>query len=435
VNFYREPSTDGYLLRSVLGMEEWVDLARVWVRAICLFGNDVLAVCGGHVFLIKDTGTWTDIGTIGDSVETSVAVNTGYATIVAGGKYYTLKDNTLTEVSVVTLGAYTVVSELNGRRVAWSALTDPTTFPGLNFRSAELNDDPVTRLEVFAETLIVLKSSGFERWGLTGAADADAIANIAGAMVETGLLSFPLLVHFQNGFAFAATDGRIHAWNGAALQPISNPPVEVALSDLQPQVMFYYSRRGHGFICVKMKESPAWCYDVATGEWHEREEDGAAWSASCSVQKDGVWIVGTDFGKLVKMTTLCEDWAKPMVRRAVSKMLNNEARFRVGLVEAFTRKGVDLQSSIPGVLSGSDGDLSDGTGTLGYYDGDEAKITLRTSHDGVVFGPEKVRSLGAAGHYADRITWRQLGQFRRLAIELTLSCRNDVPLLASVGVQ
>jgi len=443
VNFYREPSgAGGYVLRATPGLTEFADLGRVWVRAMTVLNEEMIVVCGGHVFAVSADGLARDLGNIGDSEETAIATNTGYATIVAAGKYWTLKDDILTNVSVgfdvasvVTIGSYTVVSELGGRRVAWSGLADPTTFNGLDFRSAETNDDDVLRLAVVAETLVVLKVSGFERWGVTGKSGPDAITSITGGMVETGLREFGLLTLFPNGMAFASTDGRMYVWNGAALQPVSTPTVEYAIDKKGPRRVFYYAQRGHSFICLQMTYGASWCYDIATGEWHERDQDDGPWAVSTAILHNGVWYAGTDTGQIAVLSDTCADFGRPLVRRAVSKMLEPDRRVILSLVEAFTRKGLDWQDGTSGVLVGTSGTLATGIHPLGWNDTGPAQITLRTSPDGVIFGPEKVRSLGEAGHYADRIAWRQLGQFRRCAIELSLSSLSDIPLRAEIEVQ
>jgi hypothetical protein len=177
--------------------------------------------------------------------------------------------------------------------------------------------------------------------------------------------------------------------------------------------MFYYEERGHGFICIAFRDCPAWCYDTATGEWHERAENGLAWSARASVRQNGVWYVGTDGGRIASLSEQCLDFGAPMVRRYVSRTLDPGRRVRLAMVEAFPRIAGDVQGA---------GDLS------------AASVTLRTSRDGIEFGSPKARQVGPVGAYDTRLTWRELGQFRRATVELSQSSAVDVPLLAELDV-
>lgn len=314
--------------------------------------------------------------------------------------------------SVAYLGGYVIVSDYDTRVFGWSALADPETWSGLDFASAEITPDPIIRLVAFKDALYIFKASGFERWAVTGAGGPDAFQRIGGAQEEPGLKDYGLIVTFPNGLAYVGSDGRVYVFG---VGPISTPPVEVAIARQDPQRMFYYEQRGHGFICLVFGDTFAWCYDTATGEWHERSQSDGPWQAKASVKVMDDWYVGTDAGKIANLSPGCTDFGDPMVRRYVSRTLEgpNSARFNIASIEAFPRIDGDIQG---------DGDLT------------EAKVTLKTSRDGITFGPPKDRGVGAVGAYETRCVWRQLGQFRRATIEISQSSTVDVPLLSEVDV-
>lgn len=431
INLYREPlvpgGRGGYTLRSVPGMASFADLGRVFMRALAPYNGNILAVCGGYLYSITPAGAVTEIGSVGDSAETTIDVNTGIATIVANGDYYTWNGTTLTLVatgavtdagSVLQLGSYTLVTELNGRKLQWSNLAVPGTFNALNFASAEITDDAIIRGIVVGDRILLLKASGFEQWTGTGLSGADAFQRISGAQVETGLASYGLVTTYPNGAAMVGTDGKVHAWNGAQLVPVSTPPVEVALSEYGPQRMFYYERRGHGFICITFTSALAWCYDIATGEWHERAENDGPWSVTASTRLGTTWYAGSDTGHIATLSPVCRDFGEPLIRRAISRRMDGAGRFTISKVEAFPRIGLDVQND--------DGDPANA----------EAMVSLMTSRDGgQTFGAEKPRSVGALGAYETRLTWRALGQFRSAVAQFVLSCPADVPLLAEIDVE
>lgn len=428
VNGYREPmipgGKGGFVLRGVMGMDEFVTLPGVFMRDMVPFSGAIYATCGGKLYRVTSAGDVTEAGTVIDDPNTTSAENNGTLSIVANSVYVTTTGASVSAPiatgavanagSVAYLGGYTLVSEKGGRIVQWSGLVNPATFNGTHFASAEITPDPIIRILAFKDALYVFKAAGFERWGITGAAGANAFARIDGAFVEPGLAGFNLITIFPNGFAFVGSDGKVHVFVGGGLQPISTPPVEVALTENTPERMFYYERRGHGFICLIFADAMAWCYDIATGEWHERGEDGEAWTARAAVRLGSEWYVGTDAGKIARLTPVCRDFGRPLVRRYVSRTLDQSERFSVAKIEAFPRVGLDVQ---------------------GLGDTSEAEVVLRTSRDGFTWSEPKPRPVGETGGFRKRVVWRSLGQFREATLELSLSCEADLPLLAEVDVE
>lgn len=426
INGYTEPMVPGgrasAVLRAVPGMADFAEVNAVFVRAMSNFDDGIMTIVGENLYRITTDGTVTFIGDVNatDAIA-GLDQSTGYVVAVAGRQYWHWDGTTLADVvpgaitepaSVAYLGGYVLVSQYNDRTFGWSALADPTTWSGLDFASAEITPDPIIRLIAFKDALYIFKTTGFERWAVTGAGGPDAFQRIGGAQEEPGLAAYGLIVTFPNGLSYVGSDGRVYVFG---IGPISTPPVEVAISRLGPQRMFYYEQRGHGFICLVFSGAFAWCYDTATGEWHERSQEDGPWDARASVKVGDDWYVGTDAGKIAILSPGCTDFGSPMVRRYVSRTLEapNSARFNVASIEAFPRISGDIQG---------DGDLT------------EAKVTLKTSRDGITFGPPKDRSVGAVGAYETRLVWRQLGQFRRATIELSQSSTVDIPLLAEIDV-
>ena len=429
INGYREPLVAGgksqFVLRAVPGMEKIAQIPDVLMRDLNVETSQ-LAACGGGLYRFAPfTGGVSLVGSIVDSEFTSMAENNGVVALAAGGEYRTVTGGVTLSApitpgaitnagSVGYLGGYTLVSELDGRKVQWSALVDPATFNATHFASAEITTDPIIRLIVFKDTVYIFKAAGFERWGLTGGSGPNAFARIDGAQTEPGLKDFGLITQFPNGFAYVSSDGKVMAFVGGQLTPISTPPVEVALSESQPSRMFYYEVRGHGFICVIFDDIPAWCYDTATGEWHERSENNGPWTAKAAVKTGRGWMVGTDGGALALLTPDCLDFDEPMVRRYVSRTLAQPERVSIHKIEAFLPVGLNTQ---------------------GFGDVTEAKIDLRTSKDGgFTWSNPKPKGVGATGAYQTRLTWRALGQFREATIELSQSSVVDVPLLAEIDL-
>ncbi len=424
INGYREPMVpggrSGGVLRAVPGMTGFATIADVFMRAMMPFGTDIYAIVGTKLYKVTSAGVITLIGTVEatDNIA-GLSHSAGIVVAVAGRKYWTWNGTTLANVatgavtlpaSVAYLGGYVIVSQFNARTFAWSGLANPSTWSGLDFASAEITVDPIIRLVTFKDALYIFKYSGFETWAVTGLGGPSAFQRISGSQEEPGLAAYGLVCTFPNGLSFVGSDGRVYL---AGIGPISTPPVEVAIERLIPERMFYYEKRGHGFICIAFQDTAAWCYDVATGEWHERDQNGGPWLARESLKLGTKWYIGTDGGQIAELASACTDFGLPMIRRYVSRTFEPLRRVRVSSVEAFPRISGDVQSM---------SDLS------------EAKVSLRTSQDGVLFGAAKDRGVGAAGKYETRLVWRELGQFRKATMELSQSSAVDVPLLAEIDV-
>lgn len=448
VNLFREPMTaGGYALRSVPGMASFADFDRAFLRALHPYKDNLLSICGGRLFEVSSAAVVRDLGSVGTGVEAGISVNTGIATVVSGGAYRTWDGTTLAPVTVGTsdavgsvayLGGYTIVTELGGRRFWWSSLAAPATMPALNFASAEITEDDLIRALVVGDILVLFKANGFEVWGLSGLADASAFQRIGGAMVETGLAAYALCCTIPNGAAFVGDDGRVHVYSGGSLQPVSTPPIESALEKYAPQSVFYYSLRGHGFICVTFADAPAWCYDIALGEWHERAQGGGAWDARVSAYFGGAWRVGNSSGLLATLNDVRVDFDKPLVREATSGAFGPKDRpFTIGRIEAESRRASDQEWPEVFLLSDDMGTL--GASLLALGSGDDsgaANVSLSMSRDGVTFGTPKPRNVGESGAYFTRLIWRALGQFRRQAVmRLSVSCPGELPIASAVEVQ
>ena len=454
VNCFREPvvsgGTTGFVIRSVPGVAAFADLNRIFMRALIEVGDVIYAVCGGRLFSVTDQAEVTELGTVADDPETTISSNNGLITVCAGGFYYVWDGATLTSPtignldtaeSVSFLGGYTVLAGANAvsdRLLQWSDLYDASGFDALNFASAETTDEPIIRAVTINEQLVVFKASGHETWRVTGLAEP-ALALVVGSQIEIGLKAFNLFASYPNGAAFVGSDFKVYAWNGAQLVPISTPAVEIAIELYGPDRMFFYEKRGHGFICLTFRDVPAWCYDTATGEWHERSEGVALgpWSAKAAAKVRGMWVVGYDDGRIGAFSIIPQEFGADLKRWAVSRMLWTGQRFRVQQLEFFGDYGSERYPTNDTLLSDDGSALGDAVyGYLGDSGVEQGppRIAIRTSEDGVTFAPERVRDMGLPGRYDHRVLVKNMGQFRRMAVEVTMTAPVDAPLNAECDV-
>lgn len=418
VNCYPEPIVAGgraqYAIKSVLGLQPFSALPGVFTRALAEIDGKLFAVAGEVLQEIAADGGYLSRGAIADDQNTTIAGNNGDVTVVANGDYYLWDGSSLTNPTPGAfsdfgshdyIGNYTVLTELNGRRFQWSDIADASDLPGLNFSTADGRDDNLIRPFAINGVLYLFKETSHEVWYLTGGAGAAAFERQAGGVVDVGLKAHNLITRLPGAAFFVGDDNRAHIVAGA-LQPISIPPVETAIKDCQPQACFTYEDEGHTFCVITFRDCPAWVYDLATGEWHERAEGVTleAWSATCSAKFRGEWYCGRSDAQLFRFAKIGTDDNQPLIREATSKTLYQDGqRFNVGQIELFPRQGFQ-----------------------------NASIELEISRDGgLTWTPPKVREIGPVGNYAGRVIWRNLGQCRQITARVRFSEAQRFTMLAN----
>ena len=417
VNMYREPVPSGgrasAVLKSVPGLTEFSVIPGVFVRSMAVVDSLLYAVVGGQLYEVTTDGVYTANGPLVDDEDTSIDGNNGDVTICAGGNYYVWNGASLIQPvegafsnfgSVVTFSGYTVLSEENGRRFQWSSLADATTLPGLSFSTADGRDDKIIRLKAINGALYIFKQTSHEIWYATGGAGALAFERQSGGVVGVGLKSHNLIANFPGAAFFVGDDNRAHIISGQ-VQPVSIPAVETAIRDSKPRACIVYEDEGHTFCAITFEDSPAWVYDVATGEWHERAEGRllTPWTATATAKFGGRWVCGRDDGNLFRFAAVYTDDSEVLVREATSATLYQDAaRFIVREMEVFPRSGFTL-------------------GTI------EAEISR---DGGVTWTVPKPLSIGARGNYGNRVIWRNLGQCRSITARIRYSEARAFTMLA-----
>lgn len=406
INCYREPVVDQgvtqHIIKPVLGLDPFAVLGGVFVRAMSVMDGDLFAVIGDELIQINTDGSGTVLDTVNTGPAT-MAGNNSVLGIVSGGDYFAWDGATLTEPTpgafssfgaVEYFGNYTVLTELDGRRFQWSDIADATDLPGTNFSTADGRDDNLVRPMRINGQLFLFKEESHEVWYLTGGSGAEAFERVVGGVYDLGLAGPDLIARFPDGAFMVASDGKAYIVAGPrSLQPVSTPPVETAIKDCDPVRCFYYEDEGHMMCQIVFRDCPAWCFDIATGEWHERAEgfDLGPWTATASAKWRDRWYVGNESGTISLMERRTDDNGVDLIKEATSTTAYFDgARPVIQEVEVFPKQGF---------TSGS--------------------VGLAISRDnGITWSAEKVRSLSPIGAYANRMVWRRQGQARQFTARL-----------------
>lgn len=459
VNCFREAGERGPRLRQAPGMRRFVALDGLFLRAMERIGGDLHVIHGGQLRRIASSGAVTDLGEIPDSATTCLAGLNGKLVITANGRFYRVDEEGETEQpaagafsafgSVAVVGQRAVLSERGGRRFQWSPPDDPDTLDGLSFSTAEQRDDLNVRgLEVAGEYWL-FKDTSIERWGLTGAPnEQDAFAYIGGSLIPVGIDGFHSVTPIPSGVFFIGADGRAYLGAPGALRPVSTVAVETVLAEATVHRTFHTRYEGHEFCVVTFKDRPAWCLDVATGEWWERAQGEALgpWQAVAAADVWSRQLVGMDDGRLLWLEQWPSDDDEPIHRRAVSKTVDFAGRgFRVSRLELtgdVGREAVDdLAGRGPAGLRAGSGALEADTGYgLQADDGytrREPQVLLRLSRDrGATWSDWMPRTLGDRGRHETRLIWRALGWCpASLTVEAACAEPLDVTLDAGAWVE
>lgn len=404
LNCYREKAGDGVAwLKSVLAMMPHSELPGVFVTAMGTVDGRLFAVCGGALYEVLADGSYSycDDVAIGDA---TIAGNNGYVTVQAGSRYFVwdISGETMTEPtagefsafgSLEFFGNYTILTESGGRMFCWSDIADPTDLPALNFSTADGRDDLLIRAFAVHGQLWLFKQESHERWYLTGGAGAEALERASGAVQDVGLRGHGLICRFPGGAFMVGSDNRASLVAPGGLQPISTPAVETAINTKRPVKCIAYEDEGHAFLCIMFRDAPAWCYDIATGEWHERAEGAnmSPWLAAASAKFGTRWYVGRNDGRISVLERTDIDGTVPLVRQATSRTLYVDGKRTVlRELEFYVRNG-----------------YSDAVGEIAL-----------SRDGGNTWGPWKAKPFGMVGEYDRRVIYRNQGQARRLNVRL-----------------
>lgn len=458
LNYYRQPIAQGgitqHVLKSVLGQTAYADLDTVLIRAMSRVDDVIYAVAGGGLYSVDEAAGIINLGSISDDESTTIAGSYGDVVVAADGKYYVYRSPTITQPSgkafdsvgsVCFVGGYAVLTEKNGKKFQWTALGDAATLDPLDFDTADSRDDNILRGVPLNGRLILFKQRSMEIWYTTGRANSDEFDRVVGGTIDTGLKAFGLVTDFSGGLFFVGDDNIPYLTAGGQPEPLANPAVQTAIKQGNPTHCYTYEDEGHKFLCIRFSDRPAWCYDITTGEWHERAEGRlfGPWAATSTVERGGVWYAGNEHGRIVSLSRTGADEGDSLYRRAVSNEVYLGKRFRVRLLEILGRVGRSalggsgsylLDVGLGYVLAVSDDTLF----SLGDFTGEprNAVIGIRVSRDGGNTWSElKERSFGDQGEYETRAVWRSMGQFRRFCVELNCSEPTDMPINATVNLE
>lgn len=400
------------ILQSVPGLVLFADAGEE-IRAMRVLKDGRLFIVSGDKFKEVDSGgVISDRGTLTTTTGAAdIAQNLVQAIIVDGPSGYVmnLASNTFTQIASAFQGSVRV-SVLNGRAIfvkpdsqqfQLSAVDDATVIDTLDFASAESSPDNIVTHIVDHGQVFFFGETSIEIWDDVGGLDFPLARN-EGAKIETGTTAAFSLQKLDNTVIWLGNDERGGGivWKLQGFTPvrISTQAIEEMLqsaTDLTDAVAYTYQQDGHSFYCLNAPGlDTTLCYDVASGNWHERAEfDGGTYTqhrGQFHAYAYGKHLIGAADGKIYEYSpTTHTNAGDTLVRDRISPHLATPTYDKM----TFSSMQVDCVVG------------------AGKPDSSAPQLMMRYSNDGgISWGNWRYCSMGAIGERRQRTIYRRLGQ-------------------------
>lgn len=390
----------------------------------CLFqappalGGGLIAVSGGEVF---DLGSGSSVGLVAGTEMARTAVSRSQIVLVSGGIAYLMDSSTggafapMTStilppvLDVVYLGGRFVYALIGSDTFYWSEINDAANVSGLSFATAESAPDPIGGLAVLADQLMIFGTRSVETWQI-GVDAAAPFTPLEGRGYQRGCAARDAISFCDNAM-FWVGDNRVVYRTQDAPSRISSSSIEDRLRqcvDVGGCTAFTATFEGHEIYVLNIPGVGTYAYDAsrigtqsgaygdsfARGEWSEWTSFGRGqFRGRCALAVDGAVHVGDDVSNDVwtLQVGVYRDGDDPLVRTAAAFVKVEEGSPRCDNLVLHCVAGVGTPSN---------------TGSVPVAE-------MRYSDDqGRTFGPWRQAPLGPMGRYAQRTTWRRLGQMR-----------------------
>lgn len=410
------------------GLTLKLTLATSPVRGVYAGTNGLLYAVGGNkLYSISSSFTATEIGTLNTN-EGNVSFSDNGTTLVVVDGYYgyahTLGSGTTAQITdsdfkpadkVVYLDGYFVFNEAGTQRFFFSDLLS-VDFDALDIVSAEGNPDNIVSILVDHRDLWLFGEQSTEVFFNSGS--EQVFERIQGAFVEHGCAAPFSTAKMNNAVFWLGQDdqgnGLVYMANGYQPQRISTHAVEYAIrtySDISTATAYTYQENGHNFYILNFENAEtSWCYDTATGLWHERaySNEGALerHRANSHAFIYNTHVVGDyENGKIYALSSsVYYDESTAITRQRVAPHISQ------GLNRIFYNSfQLDMEVGV-----GLDGAVT--------VQGNDPQAMLQFSDDGGhSWSNEKWVSFGKIGNRTKRAIWRRLGYSRDRVFKITIT--------------
>lgn len=427
VNLYAEPNQEGakypFTLYGTPGLSTWLDLGTVkGVDGMQVMGGVLYAVSGNTVFKVTEAAVKTTVGTItGIEGRVDLANNgTQMVAVTQSNQGWVITSASVAQITDPDFPSVTSVDFLDGYHLFTKASTgqfvisdlyNATAYDALDIATAEASPDNNIKGKSYNSNYWIFGENSYQVFYNSGNQDFP-FEQMSGAVnTKRGLAAKFSVVEEDNGLFILGDDKIFYRFDGYSPKRVSTHAVETAIAGyttISDAFGFSYTENGHKFACWTFPtERVTWCFDIATGMWHERSTlvDGVIdrWRANCCVYFAGKNLIG-DYqnGKIYEMNlNIYTDNAGTLQRIAQGGVVWSDAE-RLTVDELH----LDMDTGV-GLVTGQ---------------GSNPQVVMDYSVNGTkTWSNERWRSFGAIGDYGVRAIWRRCGTARQKIFRFTIS--------------
>jgi len=345
-------------------------------------------VAAQSLFSIASDGRATNLGTIAGFGRVGMADNGTELCIVTGARGYiytvldglsVIDDRDFPGADTVTFidGFFVFNNRSNGEKGQFfiSDLLDGTTYDALDFATAERYPDNLTRVFADHSELLLFGDESIEVWFNAGNADFP-FSRAQGSVIEQGLGARWTVAKVDESVFWLDQEGIVRRLQGQTPLRISTHAIENAISrgDWTNATAYSYTDEGHQFYCLTIpaanlqQTAGTYCYDAATGLWHERQSYEMDHSrVGFYTRAFGKHIVGDiDNGNLYEMSLdFYDENGVALISEMVFPQIQNDGdRFIVSKLQLDIASG-DASRTVNSTITFGGGDWTQRTSAFG----------------------------------------------------------------------
>ena len=394
----------------------------------------LLAVQGSGVYRVTGAGTPQLLGSLLTNAGPVSIEENGQVAVMADGQRRYVVDYDAGTVSTLGQDPSDRVAFIDGyfifnrSQTQFFDITDLYSTTIVGTAAASGSPDRLVTLIADHRELWLFGQTATEVWTNTGNADFP-FERLPQAYIQTGCIAPHSVARMDNTVFWLGADERgagiVWRADGYRAARVSTHAIEheiQAYATTADAFAYAYQQDGHTFYVLTFPSADrTWCYDAATGEWHERAWFDAlnqqrAHRASCAANYLNRVLVGdtqsgaiseyslsayTEAGTPIRRIRTAQHEKDPSLRRLAHRMLQ-----------------VDMERGV-GVPFGQ---------------GSQPQAMLRWSDDGGnTWSSEAWATFGAVGEYQARARWRRLGSAFDRVYELTISDPVKVAIVGAVA--
>lgn len=406
------------------GLTTFCALPTSPVRGLWNWSGSLYAVGGDTLYRVNSNGGYRALGAgiSGNSVVTMSNNATQLMVINDVSGYLVDQDNNYQQIrspnffsaqSLVFLDNYFLLNRRGTNEFFYSALSDGTSYSGLDFASAEAKPGLLLSVAENLQLIFLFCQNHIETWYDAGLAD-NPFQRYAGGVIEYGCQAAKSVVNQDDALFFLGSDKVFYRLQGNVPIRVSTHAVENAIrtyGDVSDAFCFTYTFSGHKMVHLTFPTAMhSWVYDISTQKWHERDSldsNGNSlgrWIGNCAAEVYSRVMIGDAYSGNIYFL----DWENYTENGNTMRFLAHSAPVQADKLRVYiNRVELDMETGV-----------APATGQ-----GSAPQILLRWSKDGGKTWSrlQPYRSMGALGEYLARLRWISLGQAYQWVFELVIT--------------